>query len=191
MPNPLIQAQLELSLVESFIALARRDGYDLADPRLGDPNLGEPDCICADAKAPGGVVGFEVTAGYYNTDEAKDLREIVEGHPERSRRIAWPGEDPSLVARRLPRVLVNFDDALVAHLNAGMAKKAIKRYSTVRTYLLLDGRHAFLTTSNYAQPVLAELRPPLGHPFQSIFLALPRNWPGPGRDPIEWFRVGG
>jgi hypothetical protein len=190
-PSPAVQADLELSLVESFLRLPRARGYMIGDPQPGDTNLREPDFVCQDAKAPGGVVGFEVTAGYYNAQHAKDRREIFEGHPERSSRVYSPGSTPWDAARRLPSAMRSPTEMLVAHLNADMVKKAAKRYSTGRTYLLLDGRWAFVTPAHLssASRILQELEPPLGHPFQTIFLALPRSWPRPGEDPVEWARV--
>ena len=161
------QREHELAVARRFRSFLRERGLRLGVPAPGDPNRREPDVLCA---TPDGVVGIEVTCPYYDRAHAAASwsRPRLRPGPARSGG-RHPGE----------RRTGGLDSALLDELLGLLDRKLGKAYR-VPTYLVLDGSHAELTTSDDAAlfvPVL-EYRAPPDSPIVGVYLALAHPFTG-------------
>ena len=158
------QREHELSVARRFHGFLRERGHRLGLPTAGDPNRREPDALCS---GPNGAVGIEVTCPYYDRAHAAATWARPRRRPDSRRRAGGqPGTE---------RSAVGLDGALLDELLALLDRKLRKAYR-VPTYLVLDGSHAELTSSDEAAlfvPALA-YRAPADSPIVGVYLALGR-----------------
>lgn len=158
------QQDHELSVARRFHTFLRDRGHRLGLPIAGDPNRREPDALCS---GPNGPVGIEVTCPYY--DPAHAVATWARSMP----RLAPGPTRGELPGRERPPA--EPAAALLDELLGLLDKKLRKPYG-VPTYLVLDGSHAELTSSDEAAlfvPALAYRRHP-GSPIVGVYLALGR-----------------
>lgn len=177
-----VKRGVELAVAAKFIEYLRSQGQAIGSPSAGDPRKGEPDAVC---ETPSGIIGIEVAGAYYDDEEAANTWALHLGQPERSKRYWDPRTEPAMAAVRRAKVIKDPTTKLIDNLNRTLADHSRKNY-VVPSYLLLDGRAGFITTSEEGPAVAAELKVPLNQPFIGIFLALGRNWSAE----VDFFPVG-
>ena len=158
------QREHELAVARRFHAFLRAGGLRLGPPTPGDPDRREPDALCS---GPDGVVGIEVTCPYYDRRHAAAT--WLQAGPVVGSRSAGGTRPPGNRRTSGP------DAALLDELLILLDRKLRKAYR-VPTYLVLDGSHADLTSSNEAAlfvPALA-YRPPASSPIVGVYLGLGR-----------------
>jgi hypothetical protein len=92
-----------------------------------------------------------LASSLYNSDKARWTMQVLRGYPENSPHYMQQGEPVREVVRRLPLV-VNFNnEGLIDRFNRTIELGAAQQYSEP-TYLLFDGRLAFVTFRLRAAP---------------------------------------
>jgi len=168
-----IKQSSEETLARPFMAYLARLGIDTHTWRRGDPIGGEPDIVCTgEGEKP---FGIEITSAFYSQDDARQLRTVVTELAREGKRESVMSTSDIGDENLLPGLIQNPDAKLAANLQATMVEHCLKRYA-IRTYLLLDGSWAPLTSAEDAGMILAVLRKPATCPYADVFLALTRNW---------------
>src|SRR5437773_9283427 len=168
-----IKQSSEETVARPFMTHLARLGIETHSWRWGNPTQGEPDIICiGGGEKP---FGIEIASAFYSPGDARQLRTVVtELAREGKRQTVMSTGD--IGDEDLPPGLIRNPDAkLATNLQATMVEHCLKHYG-IRTYLVLDGSWAPLTSADDAEMILAALSKPAICPFADVFLALTRNW---------------
>lgn len=159
---------VERDVAALFASFLGAQGQTITSVRPGDPSRNEPDAIL---DTPTGPIGVEVTSGYYTEGDAKDVWAIRRGHPEVAERMVRPGESIRDALRRIP-VMQYPDVELVAALQQAVEKHVARGPYAIKTYLVLDARHAAITGADDGPTVASTLCVPSASAFVAVYVVL-------------------